>query len=382
MTAEVKLPAIEVEQSPGKRLYTFCVEGKDLSRFAAVSRVRRNDEEKVLGYQRPEVSSHIAEIRRYIESDGPTIPNALVLAFDERVSFEALNGESVESGRFGWLKVPFDDENMPGWIVDGQQRAAAIREADIDRFPVFVIAFIAASEEEQAEQFILVNSTKPLPKSLLFELIPNTSTRLPSNLHARRLDAILCDRLNHADGSVFFGRIKTATNPDGKINQTAVMNMIRNSRTDGLLYRFGGGGGEEPDIDAMQDVVQDFWAAVAEVFVEAWERDPRKSRLTHGAGIIGMGYIMDAIGDRLRKEGIPDTEEFAKDLWDLEPACRWTDGSWEFGPGLVRRWNEIQNTPKDVQMLANYLLAQYRTLVWDPKVVTRKSRARRAKARA
>ena len=42
------------------------------------------------------------------------------------------------------------------------------------------------------------------------------------------------------------------------------------------------------------------------------------------------------------------------------PACRWTDGYWDFGPGLQRRWNEIQNTSKDVHLLANYLLIQYR----------------------
>jgi hypothetical protein len=44
--------------------------------------------------------------------------------------------------------------------------------------------------------------------------------------------------------------------------------------------------------------------------------------------------------------------------------CRWTDGHWEFGPGVVRKWNEVQNTPKDVQLLANYLLIQYQARVW------------------
>ena len=52
----------------------------------------------------------------------------------------------------------------PGLIVDGQQRAAAIREARIDSFPICATAFIANDDREQREQFILVNSTKPLPK--------------------------------------------------------------------------------------------------------------------------------------------------------------------------------------------------------------------------
>ncbi len=29
------------------------------------------------------------------------------------------------------------DEDKPGWIVDGQQRSAAIRDARIDSFPVW-----------------------------------------------------------------------------------------------------------------------------------------------------------------------------------------------------------------------------------------------------
>ena len=56
--------------------------------FTTVSRVHRDDTE-LQGYQRPEVLSHIRAIRRYLESDGAMLPNAIVLAFDERVTFEA-----------------------------------------------------------------------------------------------------------------------------------------------------------------------------------------------------------------------------------------------------------------------------------------------------
>ena len=48
--------------------------------------------------------------------------------------------------------------------MDGQQRCAAIRDAKVDRFPICVTAFITDSDIEQRSQFILVNSTKPLPK--------------------------------------------------------------------------------------------------------------------------------------------------------------------------------------------------------------------------
>src|SRR3954447_11511543 len=88
MGNELRLPAIEVRQGPNRTLYTFAVDGKQLPSFATVSRVHRDDNAEIQGYQRPEVLSHIASIRRYLESNDPMIPNALVIAFDKRVRFE------------------------------------------------------------------------------------------------------------------------------------------------------------------------------------------------------------------------------------------------------------------------------------------------------
>src|SRR5215210_7259501 len=91
---ELQLPAIEVKQGHGKTLYTFAVDGKLIHSFAAISRIRRDGDNSIAGYQRPEVLSHINEIRNYIETDAPMIPNAIVVAFDPRVRFEPLDGSA------------------------------------------------------------------------------------------------------------------------------------------------------------------------------------------------------------------------------------------------------------------------------------------------
>lgn len=85
----------------------------------------------------------------------------------------------------------------------------------------------------------------------------------------------------------------------------------------------------------------------------------------HGAGVVSLGFVMDAIADRFRQSGVPTWAQYKADLEPLRDVCRWTDGHWEFGPGTVRKWNEIQNTYKDIQLLANYLLVQYKALVWS-----------------
>jgi len=78
-----------------------------------------------------------------------------------------------------------------------------------------------------------------------------------------------------------------------------------------------------------------------------------------------MGHLMDAIADRYRATGIPTTTQFAADLLPLKPLCSWTDGYWDFGGGTQRKWNEVQNTTKDIQLVANYLLVNYKRLVWS-----------------
>ena len=85
---DLRLQALEVRQTPNRTLYTFAVDGKLLSGFAAISRIHRDEAARVEGYQRPEVASHIKSIQRYLESEDPIIPNALVVAFDRRVRFE------------------------------------------------------------------------------------------------------------------------------------------------------------------------------------------------------------------------------------------------------------------------------------------------------
>ena len=88
----LSLPALEVRQGEGRVLYSFAVDGKKLPLFAAVSRIHRDGDAEVEGYQRPEILSHISSIRRYLESGSPMIPNALVIAFDKRVRFEPQPG--------------------------------------------------------------------------------------------------------------------------------------------------------------------------------------------------------------------------------------------------------------------------------------------------
>ena len=132
---ELVLPALELRQGLERKLYSFAVDGKLLSRFTTISRIHQTNGHDIAGYQRPEVLSHIAEIRGYLESKNPMLPTNIVVAFDETVTFVPAPNITLMNGAAcpGMLRIPLNDNvnghRKPGWIVDGQQRVAAIREA-------------------------------------------------------------------------------------------------------------------------------------------------------------------------------------------------------------------------------------------------------------
>jgi DGQHR domain-containing protein len=361
----LRFPALQIEQSDGRKVYCFAVDGKVLGTFAAVSRINRSSGISIAGYQRPEVLSHVKEIRRYIESGSPMIPNALVVAFNNTVHFEPTRyGMNYVCGTsIGELVVPVppdgSDQLKPGWLVDGQQRAAAIRDARVSRFPIYVTAFIATTEAEQRAQFILVNSTKPLPKGLIHELLPSTDDKLSTALERQRFPTVLLERLNHDLNSPFYRKIKTPTNGEGVIKDNSVLRMLGNSLREGCLYRYRDRDTGYGDERAMLGLLFAYWTAVSLVFPDAWTLPPRRSRLVHGAGIISMGFLMDAICEARGTRRSLTPHFFVRELFRIKDVCSWTSGEWTFGGGRKRKWSDIENTSNDIQALSALLVGEY-----------------------
>lgn len=357
-TEVLRLPALEITQRD-RAVFVFGVAGRRLHDFAAISRISRGEDDQLQGYQRPEVAAHIRAIRRYLESDGAILPNAIVLAFDKRVTFECNTANSVDGVRAGELVVPVfagaADDAKPAWLVDGQQRSAAIREADLDDFNVPAVGFIAKNDADQRAQFILVNSTKPLPPGLIHELLPETSGELPPRYARKRLPATVLHLLNRETDSPFRGLISTPTEPSGYIKDNSVLKMIENSLYDGALYQYRDPLDGTGDEEAMALHLKIFWTVVRQTWPGAWQLPPRKSRLTHGVGIQSLGFVMDALTEGTSAADLPGLDIESR-LDRLAEKCAWTGGSWEVDGGEPRRWNSLQNTPQDIRLLSSSLV--------------------------
>lgn len=355
---ELVVPALRVRQG-GRDLYLCAVTSPQLESFATVSRVRR-DGSAIAGYQRPEALAHVRNIRAYLQSAGALMPNALVVAFDPCVRFEAAGPA------FGTLRIPADPatpaHERAGWIVDGQQRSAALRDADLPDFPIPVVGWSVRDDSEARSQFVLVNSTKPLPTGLVSELLPVTDAPLPAALTRKRFPSELLAELNFRDGSALRGLMRTPTQPDGVIKDTSMLRLLERSLSDGCLYRFRDPETGRGDVDAIVATVSAFFAAVSRTWPDAWGLPARKSRLMHGAGIVALGFLMDEIAETRQPQGVVTADVFAEDLAVVAPVCAWTSGVWEFGEPWGRRsWSEIQNTGKDARMLSDYLTGVLRS---------------------
>jgi DGQHR domain-containing protein len=334
--------AVRARQNPSSTVLSFAASASDVLRFATIERVARDAEGQLSGFQRPQIAAHIREIRDYLETPEAVLPNPIVVAFTSGVT-------TTEAGE-GVCRVTIDiADGPPGFVVDGQQRLSALTQIKGKDFEVFVSALVCRDDAELRRQFVLINNTRPLPKTLIYELLPTVDGGLPKRLADRSVAANLTTRLNHDPGSSLHGQIHQHTNPEGVLSDLAVQKVLMNSLSDGALRLTT----RRQGLDRCLNLVSEFYGAVQYVFSNEWEdHTPRTSRLVHGAGIVAMGYVME----ELHRRGADTSDEFRRGLGCLVGRTAWTVGDWDFGGGDHRHWNAIQNTSRDIAILAQHLV--------------------------
>jgi DGQHR domain-containing protein len=358
--------AVRAEQGTGTNVFAFFLHGRDITRIADISRIRR-EEHELKGFQRKEIRAHVNAITEFLDSGPVLFPNAIILAMSPEVEFASARGRKpgniVEVGDAGTLTIPiYPEGRRAAWIVDGQQRSLALAQAKDRSIAVPVVGFVSAELETQREQFILVNKARPLPTRLINELLPEVSVLLPRDLAARQLPSALCEALNADPSSPFHGLIRresSAKEKSGIVTDAALIETMRLSLKSpmGALgqYRRNGDGA---DTAAMYDALVLYWSAVRDTFSEAWGKPPTHSRLMHSAGIRAMGALMDPI--MLRTDGASDRGAgIRQSLKRLAPHCCWTQGTWE---GLGLPWDAIQSTSQHITKLTEHLMHLERDL--------------------
>lgn len=360
--------ALRIDQDSAHPLFLFTLTGEELLAVAEISRISRCDAGKLLGYQRPEVKRHVQDIVDYLNGSDILFPNSIILALSSRVRFRRSRGPGVDDGlaAAGILEIPLPRPHQPkpAWIVDGQQRALALSKCRRKSLAIPVNAFVADEVELQRDQFLRVNNSKPLPRGLITELLPEVSTLLPTHLAAKKIPSAICDWLNQDPSSPFCGLIRRASTPrSGKgetvIADTSVVKMIEESLSSpsGCLFPYRNIATGETDAEGICQVLVTYWSAIRRVFPDAWGKPPTKSRLMHGVGIRSMGRLMDRVMAGVDVNAPKAMEQVERELRRVAPVCRWTCGEWEELNDL--RWNELQNVPRHIRVLSNLLIRAY-----------------------
>lgn len=335
------------KQNPTQSVFVFKATAAEVLGFAEIDRAGRTKEGRFKGFQRHQIASHVSNIRDYLAKPKAVLPNAVVIAFLEGLK---INGHGKDTADI----VIDTSKGKPGYVVDGQQRLTALSQTKRKDFEIFVVGLHCADFNELRKQFILVNSARPLPKSLIYELLPRVKD-LPSVLDARAFAAGLTESLNFDSRSSLLGAINTHTNPSGFIKDTAFHKVIISSSSDGAIRELSLAG--EPPHRSFE-LVSNFYGAVQDVFPGAWHgHTPKTSRLVHGTGIVALGYVMEELyskGKRL------DRSSFRKGLEPLRGRTAWTSGAWRFGRNDVVPWDQLQNVSRHVVNLAHYLVARVR----------------------
>lgn len=363
--------AVKVDQNSKHPLFMFALTGAELEKIAEISRISRDNKGKLLGYQRPGVKKHIGDIAEYLDQEDIVFPNSIILALSSKVKFRQARGAGIKGDPMaglvsaGTLEIPLVKGGVkPAWIVDGQQRALALSKCKRQDMPIPINGFIADDVGMQRDQFLRVNSAKPLPRGLITELLPEVSSLLPANLSAKRMPSAICNWLNQNEQSPFCGIINRAsTAGEDKnnvvVSDTSIVKMVEESLTNasGCLFPYRNIATGETDFDDICKILVSYWTAVAQTFPDAWGKTPRRSRLMHGAGIRAMGRLMDRIIPAVDIASPRVVLSIKNELKRVAPICRWTKGRWEDLDGL--RWNEIQNVPRHINVLSNVLMRTY-----------------------
>jgi DGQHR domain-containing protein len=339
----LKYRGLLAQQSAKHKAIMITAPASEVLSFASIVRAGRDSAGTLLGFQRPQIASHIREIRDYLSADDAVLPNSVVVGFVEGIKTRDLPDGTVE--------ISIDADNAQGgYVIDGQQRLTALAGLPEKDFTLFVSVLVCRDLEELRRQFVLLNSARPLSRALIYELLPGTSG-LPERLSTRSFAASLTERLNFDPKSSLRGLIYQHTNPKGVIRDTAIQTVIMRSVSDGAIREMPA----SKQLGHGFRLISDFYGAVKDVFPSDWVgHTPKTSRLVHGAGIQALGYVMELLVGR---DGARTKDEFARGLSVLREHTAWTSGSWQFSSEEQVPWNKLENTSRQIHALAQFLVS-------------------------
>lgn len=146
MRDTIKFHVIKVIQPIGE-VYVAKMSAVDLLRMSSVDRRHIDDDDEVIGIQRPLKIDKIREIKKYLMTQNATFPNSIIVNVNK--SYVVCNSDS---------EIELIDSDDTFTIIDGQHRLYGFEEYEGDKFELILTMFIGLETSLQAEVFSVINS--------------------------------------------------------------------------------------------------------------------------------------------------------------------------------------------------------------------------------
>lgn len=269
--------------SAAAHLVAFVASAKDIMHWAGIKRVGEHEK----GTQRILKPTRVRAIQRFFRKDGRNIiPTSVILAFEpERARFEPLDiqpctpkslQQEAISDRLslGVLSFEYEEQaeeyNRPAFIVDGQHRLQAMAGIE-EELPIFVVALLDASPEEQAFQFVVINNKAAKVqtdnvKAIIANIDENDlRERLTrAGISYGSAPAALRD-IDDEESSPFYHLLNWPLNPEKKqrsVELTTVETCLRYIKDQ---FR-----GFEEDEETVKQVFVAIWSAIKTNYPDLW----------------------------------------------------------------------------------------------------------------
>ena len=90
--SSLSVRALRTCQGPGNDVFTFFLPGREITKVADITRIERDDEHNLRGFQRRAIQSHVNSIVTFLDQGPVIFPNAIILALSPDVRFRQARG--------------------------------------------------------------------------------------------------------------------------------------------------------------------------------------------------------------------------------------------------------------------------------------------------
>ncbi|HJR57698.1 MAG TPA: DGQHR domain-containing protein [Rhizomicrobium sp.] len=262
------------------------------------------------GYQRPPQESRINELVADLRKERVDLPTAILLNIRNK---DARHG--LADGHLDLNALRATDAHF--YVVDGQHRILALKkligEFDVDyRWSKFMLPFvcmIGATEEQEMDQFYVVNSKAKSVRTDLALLILRQRAERDDKVYEALLErgkdwqveAQKVVETLAAESSVWRGRIRLPAmeKADTTIPSASMVSSLKPLLASPYFGQLG--------FDQQLKVLDAFWRGIREVMRPAFD-DPTEFSIQKGVGVIVLHAVLLHILEIVRSKGLSVVE--------------------------------------------------------------------------